>query len=131
MRIPAEMVNQILSHVQEGVFEERCGLIGGIAGEAHLFIPTTNVLHSPTRFRMDPTEQWQAFQTFEARGLDLIAIVHSHPGGPSTPSPTDLAEFTYPGVLYLIASPATNGWQLHAFWLDEGTVQEEPLEIFT
>jgi len=129
MRIPEEMVNQILAHAQHDVSEERCGLIGGIAGEARLFIPTTNVLRSPTRFRMDPTEQWQAFQTFEASGLELIAIVHSHPGGPPTPSPTDLAEFAYPGVLYLIASPAPNDWQLRAFWLDEGTIREEPLEI--
>lgn len=129
MRFPEDMVEQILNHMQGNLQEERCGLIGGVNGEARLFLPITNILHSPTRFRMDVSEQWQAFQTFEAQGLELMAIVHSHPNGPSVPSPTDLAEFAYPGVLYLIAAPTAEGWQLRGFWLDEGQIREEGLEI--
>ena len=83
-------------------------------------LPITNELHSPVRFRMDPAEQLQAFLQFESQGLDLLAIYHSHPNGPPHPSPTDIAEFTYPGVLYLILSPGPSGWQVREFEFRDG-----------
>jgi proteasome lid subunit RPN8/RPN11 len=72
---------------------------------------------------MDPEDQLKAFYWLEEHGLDLLAIFHSHPSGPSHPSATDLAEFAYPGVLYLIWSPGIHGpdWQLHAFRLEGRT----------
>jgi proteasome lid subunit RPN8/RPN11 len=38
----------------------------------------------------------------EAQGLEMVGIYHSHPHGPDSPSPTDIAEAYYPDAVYLI-----------------------------
>ena len=120
----------MLDHLLACLPEEACGLLGGRLGlpasghpaRCQAVLPVPNALHSPVRFRMDPAEQLKAFYWFEEHGLDLVAIFHSHPGGPGHPSATDLAEFAYPGTFYLIWSPGPpeTGWQLNAFHLSAG-----------
>ncbi len=92
-------------HLSACLPEEGCGLVGGLGAVARQLAVVENSLHSPVRFRMDALGQLTALQQFESRGLDLLAIFHSHPTGPDHPSATDLAEFYYPGVWVLIASP--------------------------
>lgn len=110
---------EMLAHVQACLPEEACGLLGGQLENGRVVIQSIvqveNELHSPVRFRMAPVEQLQAFYQFEEQGIDLAAVYHSHPAGPPDPSPTDLSEFAYPGVVYLIWSPAGEGWQLRGF----------------
>jgi proteasome lid subunit RPN8/RPN11 len=113
-----DQIAQMAAHITACLPEEACGMIGGAHGEARLIIPVTNSLHSPVRFRMDPSEQLQAFLRFEAEELDLLAIFHSHPAGPAAPSETDRAEHAYPGVLCVILSPGPGGWQAGIFDLD-------------
>jgi proteasome lid subunit RPN8/RPN11 len=115
-----ELIAQITAHASACLPEEACGLIGGTADKALVAQPITNELHSPVRFRMDPAEQLQAFLQFESQGLDLLAIYHSHPNGPPHPSPTDIEEFLYPGVLYLILSPGPPGWQVRELEYQDG-----------
>jgi proteasome lid subunit RPN8/RPN11 len=120
MILSLEMTEQICTHASTCLPEEACGLIGGTQGRAVVALPITNELHSPVRFQMDPAEQLQAFLRFESLGLDLLAIYHSHPHGPPHPSPTDIEEFTYPGVYYLILSPGLSGWQVREFEYQDG-----------
>lgn len=125
-----EARQKMLRHCLACLPEEACGMLGGAfsAGPggpavAQAVLPVTNALHSPVRFRMDPREQWKAFNCLDAQELDLVAIFHSHPTGPEHPSPTDLAEFAYPGVFSLILSPCPGdpslvlsaAWQVLAF----------------
>ena len=121
MILSQDLLDQITAHASACLPEEACGLIGGTADRAVIALPITNELHSPVRFRMDPLEQLQAFLQFESEGLDLLAIYHSHPNGPPHPSPTDIAEFLYPGALYLILSPGPSGWQVREFEIQDGT----------
>ena len=81
-------------------------------------IPITNAAASTTRFRMDPGEQVQGLMTLEQERLDLLAIYHSHPSGPSEPSATDLAEARYPGVISLIWHPDGGGWRPRGFLME-------------
>jgi proteasome lid subunit RPN8/RPN11 len=68
---------------------------------------------------MAPAAQLAALQRIETLGLELVGIVHSHPSGPRHPSPTDMAEFYYPGVPALIVSPSpAGGWQAGAFQIE-------------
>jgi proteasome lid subunit RPN8/RPN11 len=76
------------------------------------------------RYRLDPREQLRIFLELEEVGWDLLAIYHSHPGGPSTPSPTDIAEAAYPEAVYLIWSPDSGGWNCRGFLIQEGQVRE-------
>lgn len=123
----------MLEHVRKLVPEEACGLLGGqrlgSRAQVTLVIPITNALHSPTRYRMDPQEQLAAFNRLDAAGLELLAIYHSHPQGPSTPSATDLAEAYYPEAVYLIWSAPGGRWECRGYWLQDSHFQAVALEI--
>jgi proteasome lid subunit RPN8/RPN11 len=145
LRVPPALLEQIVAHLSAHLPEEACGLVAGAAGKAELVLPVENSLHSPVRFRMAPVDQFKAFEQFEAQGWELVAIYHSHPQGPPHPSPTDLAEFFYPGTLVLIGCPlhpeelsptgtklglSLNHWQIRAFQIDQGRYNEVKLGIF-
>jgi proteasome lid subunit RPN8/RPN11 len=125
--LPRAHYQQMLEHLLGCLPAEGCGLVGGLPGElrSQLVLAVPNALNSPLRFRMAPAEQLKAFYALEARGLELLAVFHSHPAGPNHPSATDLAEFAYPGVLYLIWSPAAEGWQCLAYRI-AGTAYAQP-----
>lgn len=124
------------SHMHDDVLarapEEACGLLAGRGNHAQLVIPITNILHDPYRFRMDPHEELDAFQLADKQGLEIIAIYHSHPGGIYQPSPTDLAELTFPGIVYLIWYQEMGDWQCRAYFMpSESGAFEIPLVIST
>ena len=104
-------------HVAASAPLEACGLLGGKVGLATRLYLLENELHSPTRYRIDPQAQLEAFLDMEAHELDLVAIFHSHPQGPSHPSATDIAEAAYSQALHLIWSPRQDQWECRAFRL--------------
>jgi proteasome lid subunit RPN8/RPN11 len=125
-------MQQMRRQVADRAPEEACGLLSGQI-EARIYrvaavIPTTNELHSPVRYRIDPLEQIAAFNWIDAQGLELVGIYHSHPAGPMSPSPTDIAEAYYPEAIYLIWSAPAGEWQCTAFLIQDGQVA--PVEIF-
>jgi proteasome lid subunit RPN8/RPN11 len=120
----------MVAHVDAHAPEEACGLVGGAGGRAVQVVPVENVLHSAFAYRMEAEALVRAILGFEAGGLDLLAIFHSHPGGPAGPSQTDVREAYYPESLYLIFSPAeAGGWQGRAFQIDEGRVTEAQITL--
>lgn len=104
-------------------------MIAGLNSNSHIIYPVTNILHSPVKFRFDPQEQVNAFMDIEARGLDLLAIYHSHPEGPEIPSQTDVEEFSYPGVLSLIWSPDQTAWRCRCFLITKTETIEAQVKI--
>ena len=98
--------------------EEACGFVAGEGNRARLVIPVTNILHSPFRFRMEPQEQLSAFLLAEDKGLDILAVYHSHPQGIYQPSVTDREELTYPDIIYLIWFEQGTHWQCLGYLLD-------------
>jgi proteasome lid subunit RPN8/RPN11 len=112
--------------VSNRVTEEACGMLAGhLTGElyqARLVFPTTNLLHSATRYRIDPLEQLAVFNQIDAQGLDLVGIYHSHPNGPGSPSPTDIAEAYYPEAAYLIWFRQDGEWACTAYVIGKTAV---------
>ena len=118
--ISDDLIVQIGSHALACLPMESCGLIAGIEERATAFLPVANELESPTAFRMNPQEQLNAFLWMESQNLDLLAVFHSHPNGPQSPSSTDISEFFYPEAASLIWTPAS----LRAFHITrEGYVE--------
>jgi proteasome lid subunit RPN8/RPN11 len=91
------------------------------------FYPGTNGAASATRYTMPPEEVLAAFEDMRARGWRLGAIVHSHPRGPATPSPTDLREAYYPEALMVIVSLAVTPPEARAWWV--GAADGRPYEV--
>ncbi len=115
-------------HVSRRAPLEACGLLAGKNDRVESTLGVQNAERSPVRFRMDPMAQWRAFQHFEAAGLDLVGIYHSHPNGPDRPSPRDVAENMYP-VAQIIWFREDSKWRARGFQIECGKVVEIKLEF--
>jgi len=127
--IPGWALAEMLSHVRSCLPEEACGFLGGLRGTVVQVLPVENELHSASRYRMQPHQQYQAMMKIEADGLGLVGIFHSHPHGPEFPSNSDLNEAAIPGALHLIWAPGNGDWRCRAFLLEDGKVHEVPIRI--
>ncbi len=118
----------MVAHVDLHAPLEACGLLAGRDSKVETVIEVTNQAQSPVRYVMDPIEQLNAFEWIESNGLELIGIFHSHPSGPETVSPTDVAEAAY-AVVYVILSRKNGGWAPRGFWIENDGFREVSLEI--
>jgi [CysO sulfur-carrier protein]-S-L-cysteine hydrolase len=108
-RMSAEIAAQIVEHARSGYPAEVCGLVAGRDGVAAAVYPGRNISPTPAEtYELDRDTLARVFD-FDDAGLELAAIYHSHPRGPETPSPTDIALAFYPDSVYLIVSLATPG----------------------
>lgn len=120
--------HEIKDYLNENLPLEACGLMAGKNDRVEKILFVANQAKSPVRFVMDPYEQLNAFDWIDANGLDLLAIFHSHPAGPETVSPTDIAEAAYE-VVHVICSRNNGQWKLRGFWIENGDAVEIPLQI--
>ena len=128
LRMKRPLYRQILGHLEDVIPEEGCGLIGGTNGTAQMVYPVRNSLASPIAYEMDRVEQLEAMLDLEQRGLDLLAIYHSHPHGPAEPSAMDISMAYYPEAAYLIMSwDGNHKLTARAFFIVDGKVTEQEL----
>ncbi len=120
---------KMLADVKERSMEEACGLVGGKDHTSMAVFPVTNLLHSPTRYRMDPEEQLRVFNQLDENQWELLAIYHSHPNGPPGPSPIDIAEAMYPGVIYLIWFRQSSQWECRGYLIENDVVIKVPIVV--
>jgi [CysO sulfur-carrier protein]-S-L-cysteine hydrolase len=120
LRVSNDLRREMLEHVSASFPEEACGLLVGTGSVIEKVFPVTNICHSSTAFRMDAEEQFKIMTWQEEHHRDLLAIYHSHPQGPSYPSPRDLDEFAYPGSPYLMWSIRGRQWQVFGFMINHG-----------
>ena len=123
-----EQLQKMIMHVDNHAPLEACGLLAGRGSTVESVIVVQNQAQSPVRYVMDPIEQLHAFEWIESNGLDLIGIFHSHPTGPETVSPTDIAEAAY-AVVYVILACVDGTWRARGFWIEHGDFREVTLQI--
>jgi proteasome lid subunit RPN8/RPN11 len=128
LRLSRALLEEMIAYVDQRIPLEACGLLAGRDDRAEIMIGVLNQAQSPVRFVMDPYEQLRAFDWIESQGLNLVGIFHSHPAGPQTISPTDIAEAAY-AVVYVILSRAESDWQARGFWIKENLVCEVTLQV--
>jgi proteasome lid subunit RPN8/RPN11 len=120
---------EMKKHIISCLPEEACGILAGMDMMVHKVIPVTNALHSPCRFRMDPSEQLAALLYMDEQGYQMLGIFHSHIEGPMNPSETDIRESTYPETASLIWAHLETGWECRAFRLIDRGAVEIPMVI--
>lgn len=129
--LPRPLWEQIQIHLDSNLPEEACGLVGGVKlpglpeWRAHTVYPVENILHSPSRYRMDGRRQLAAFEQMDQADEDLIAIFHSHPNGPGFPSPADISEAYYPEAIQIVCFRIGSDWRCRGYQL----FTSNPLEI--
>jgi proteasome lid subunit RPN8/RPN11 len=128
--ISREAYGNMLAHVQAEYPLEGCGLLAGIAGRVYQLYPVANKLKSATAYEMDPRQQVAAMVEMEARGWEMTAVYHSHPQGPETPSPTDVAQLYYQEAIQVIVSLRERERPVaRAFRIEGKQVSEVPLLV--
>ena len=128
LALSKQQIDEIIAHVNDHAPLEACGLLAGKNNRVEKVFFVQNQAQSPVRFVMNPYEQLKAFDWIDDNGLDLLGIFHSHPAGPETASPTDIAEASY-SVVHIICSQKSRQWKLRGFWIEGGNSTEVTLQI--
>ena len=123
-----EQLQKMVAHVTAHAPLEACGLLTGRDSKVETVLEVTNQAQSPIRYVMDPIEQLHALEWIDANGLDLLGIFHSHPTGPETVSPTDIAQAAY-AVTYIILARVDGEWRARGFWIEDGSFREVTLQV--
>lgn len=130
-----EAYDAIVAHAREGSPMEICGVLGGDFGDERSRVEATyraaNVSETPeTEYYIDPEEQLEITEDIEGDGRNVVGFYHSHPAGPTTPSETDAARATWPGLSYVIVcldgEPFVGAWRWNA---DEERFEQEAVRI--
>ena len=104
LRMPRYIGDAIIAHASEGFPLEVCGILGGNDGVVSSFFRMTNTDRSNEHFMMEPGEQFAVMKELRAKGLELLAIYHSHPESPARPSTEDIRLALTPDVSHVIVS---------------------------
>jgi len=128
LTLTTEQMQEMIDHASEHAPLEACGILAGKNRKVHKVIRMRNQAQSPVRYLMAPADQLEAFNWMDSNGLELIGIFHSHPRGPETVSPTDIAEAAY-AVVHVILACLVTEWRIRGFWIENGTYHEVPLHI--
>ena len=111
---------------------ECCGLLAGIGDETEAGrvgrvvqrYPLINSLARPTAFLSDPQSMFEADRDKRQRGLEILAVYHSHPQSAPIPSQTDLAQNYSEDVMNLIVSLKGQEPELRGWWLTAAGYRE-------
>jgi [CysO sulfur-carrier protein]-S-L-cysteine hydrolase len=130
MRVPRQMVEEMIAHAREEAPNECCGMIGGADGSATTVYRSINAEASPLRYSLDASDQFRIMQEMEKRGEELVGIYHSHPASAAYPSQTDVNLAAYPDAVYVIVSlEDPENPDVRGFWIRDGQIDEADLDV--
>jgi proteasome lid subunit RPN8/RPN11 len=129
LHIPRKLADSVIDHAYEGFPLEVCGILGGTEGAVTSLFRMTNTDQSNEHFMMDPAEQFAVIKELRAKGLEMLAIYHSHPESPARPSAEDIRLALTPDVSYVIVSlEKANTPVLKSFRIAAGRVEPEEVQ---
>lgn len=130
MRVPRQMVEEMIAHAREEAPNECCGMIGGADGSGTTVYRAINAEASPLRYSLDASDQFRIMQDMERRSEELVGIYHSHTGSAAYPSQTDVNLAAYPDAVYVIVSlEDPQNPDLRGFWIRDGQIDEADLDV--
>jgi proteasome lid subunit RPN8/RPN11 len=140
--IPRDHYEAMLAQAKAELPNECCGLLAGrvgppeqghqasaegwdlpIAGVVCRY-PLVNNAASPKEYLAHDRVLFNAFRDMRERGLDLLAVYHSHPVTDPVPSKTDLERNYFAEVMHLIISLKTELPLMRGWWLGEKEYRE-------
>jgi len=102
--MPESVGRGLLTHARNEAPLECCGLLIGTKEQVVRSARARNICQSPTRYRVDPVDHFEAIRTARNEGLEVVGSYHSHPASMPRPSETDLSQANYPHFVYVIVS---------------------------
>jgi len=124
----------MLEQAQAELPNECCGFLAGTVeggvGRVVARYPLVNELASPTDFFCADQSLGNASRDMRQRGIDVLAIYHSHPTSASVPSRKDLARHYYgEEVMCVIISLVEPEPTVGAWWLTATDYREAEWKI--
>jgi [CysO sulfur-carrier protein]-S-L-cysteine hydrolase len=131
LRLAEDVYLQMVGHCLDGLPLEACGLLGGDPAEARATVcyPTANAAASARVYTVEPRDHLRADRDAEARGLELIAVFHSHTHTEAYPSPTDVAQAPDPTWHYVLVSLRDIAPVVRSYRILDGKIAEEPIVL--
>jgi proteasome lid subunit RPN8/RPN11 len=118
---------------------ECCGVLAGRLvpdsqggppqGEIMACFPLVNAAASPCAYESDPRSMFAAVRSMRERGLEILAVYHSHPSAAPLPSRTDLARNFSPEVVNLIIGLSSRDPEIRGWWLTDTDYREAVWEV--
>lgn len=121
----------MVAQAYDGLPDEACGLLAGPpgAGRCTAFYPCQNAAASSRVYTIDPKDHLRADRDAEAKGLEIIGVMHSHTHTEAYPSPTDVAQAPDPGWHYVIVSLRAEAPTLRSYRIIDGAIAEEVVSL--
>jgi proteasome lid subunit RPN8/RPN11 len=121
----------MVGHAYDGLPDEACGLLAGPPGTTRgtRFYPCRNAAESSKVYTVDPKDHLRADRDAEARGLELIGVMHSHTHTEAYPSPTDVDQAPDPAWHYVIVSLRDEAPTLRSYRIVEGAIEAEVVSV--
>ncbi len=132
LRLPGDVLRDMLAHVDAGYPDEACGVLAGMDGHVTRHFPAANASDTPRTFsEIAPGELLNIWNDIDAHDWQMLAYYHSHPHTPAFPSPRDvLWSHGWPGTFYVIFSLADREHPVvRAFLIEGETIHEYRIEV--
>jgi proteasome lid subunit RPN8/RPN11 len=142
LRLPRDVYLQMVAHCFDGLPLEACGLLAGppppapaapteppTGHVATVCYPTANAAGSARVYTVEPRDFLRADRDAERRGLEIVAVFHSHTHTDAYPSPTDIAQAPDPGWHYVLVSLRDVVPVVRSYRIVEGKITEEPVVL--
>lgn len=130
MKVPQEMLDEMIAHARGDAPNECCGLIGGSPEEALSIHRAENAEASPFRYSIAPREQLELMNRIDDDGQQVAGIYHSHTRTPAYPSQTDINLASgWPDAVYFIVSlehpdtPAVKAFRIKGSKVEDVAIQ--------
>lgn len=120
--LPRSLYEALVAQAKTEAPLECCGLLAGTRGAdgtavATVRYPLVNAARSPVLFESEPRSMLDACRDIDARGLEILAVYHSHPTSAPVPSKTDRERNFSEDVLNVIVGLLTEPPTVRAWWL--------------
>ena len=124
-------IARLVVHAKSSFPAEACGILAGSSGRVEEVFEMTNVHNSGESFFMDPEEQFKVAKEVRARGMEILAIYHSHVSSSAYPSSEDVDMAYDPRISYVIIS-LTNSDRpaVRSFKINGNSITEEEVVLY-
>lgn len=129
VRIQAQHIRLIRDECIKHRPNEACGVLIGWqdGGETvvDMVVPVKNSRPSNRSFELDATEQYNAWNLAEQKGMDIVGVYHTHPHSQARPSAWDMESMVnYRTLWVILGKDGIRGFE----WVD-GVSEIEIIEV--
>jgi cell wall-associated NlpC family hydrolase len=112
IELEVSVKSEFVAHAMNDFPREACGLVAVVKGKQQ-YHPCKNLAHRDSDFLLSPEDYAVVEDYVTEYAGDIVAVLHSHPGADSRPTPADKVGCEASGLQWFIFSLKTKDW--HTF----------------